>query len=38
MSNNADMSGSTNALVQNGDTSTAWSRVADYVTGSKIYI
>lgn len=38
ISNNADMSGSTNALVQNGDTSTAWSRVADFTTGTKLYI
>lgn len=38
MSNNADMSGATNALVQNNDTSTAWSRVADYATGTKLYI
>ena len=27
-----------NALVQNGDTTTAWNRLADYVTGDKIYI
>lgn len=38
ISNNADMSGATNALVQNGDTSVAWSRVADLATGDKIYI
>ena len=38
MSNSADMSGSTNALVQNGDTTTAWSRLADYVTADKVYI
>lgn len=38
ISNNADMSGATNALVQNGDTSVAWSRVADFATGNKIYI
>lgn len=38
ISNNADMSGSTNALVLNGDTSTAWSRVADFATGAKLYI
>ncbi|MCK4710313.1 MAG: hypothetical protein KAU21_16980 [Gammaproteobacteria bacterium] len=38
ISNNADMSGATNALVQNGDTSIAWSRVADFVTDDKLYI
>lgn len=38
ISNNADMSGSTNALVQDGDTSIAWSRVADFATGDKLYI
>ena len=38
ISNNADMSGSTNALVQDGDTSIAWSRVADFATGNKLYI
>jgi len=38
ISNNADMSAATNALVLNGDTSTAWSRVADYATGNKLYI
>lgn len=38
ISNNADMSGATNALVQNGDTSVAWSRVADFATGNKLYI
>jgi len=38
ISNNADMSGSTNALVQNSDTSIAWSRVADFATGDKLYI
>lgn len=38
ISNNADMSGETNALVQNGDTSIAWSRLPDFVTGNKIYI
>lgn len=38
ISNNADMSGATNALVQNGDTSIAWSRLPGFVTGSKIYI
>lgn len=38
ISNNADMSGATNALVQNNDTSIAWSRVADFVTGKKLYI
>jgi len=32
------MSGSTNALVQDGDTSIAWSRVADFATGDKLYI
>ena len=38
ISNNADMSGATNALVQNNDTSIAWSRVADFATGNKLYI
>jgi len=38
ISNNADMSGATNALVQNNDTSIAWSRVSDFVTGDKFYI
>jgi len=38
ISNNADMSGATNALVQNSDTSIAWSRVADFATGNKLYI
>ncbi len=38
ISNNADMSGATNALVQNGDTSIAWSRLPGFVTGNKIYI
>lgn len=38
ISNQADMSGATNALVQNNDTSTAWSRVADFATGDKLYI
>lgn len=38
ISNQADMSGSTNALVQNGDTSVAWSRITDFATGNKIYI
>ena len=38
ISNNADMSGSTNALVLNGDTSIAWSRVPDFATGTKLYI
>ena len=38
ISNNADMSGSTNALVQNNDTSIAWSRVTDFATGTKLYI
>lgn len=38
ISNNADMSGATNALVQNNDTSIAWSRVADFATGKKLYI
>ncbi|RDH81103.1 MAG: hypothetical protein DIZ80_13370 [endosymbiont of Galathealinum brachiosum] len=38
ISNNADMSGSTNALVQNNDTSIAWSRVTDFATGNKLYI
>lgn len=32
------MSGATNALVQNGYTSTAWSRVTDFSSGEKIYI
>ena len=38
ISNNADMSASTNALVLNGDTSSAWSRVSDFATGNKVYI
>jgi len=38
ISNNADMSAATNALVLNNDTSIAWSRVADFVTGDKFYI
>ena len=38
ISNNADMSAATNALVQNNDTSIAWSRVADFSTGNKLYI
>lgn len=38
ISNNADMSGATNALVQNGDTSVAWSRVAEFASGERIYI
>ncbi len=38
ISNHADMSGATNALVLNNDTSTAWSRVADFATGDKLYI
>ena len=38
ISNNADMSAATNALVLNGDTSDAWSRVPDFATGSKLYI
>jgi len=38
ISNKADMSGSTNALVQNNDTSIAWSRVTDFATGTKLYI
>ena len=38
ISNNADMSGATNALVLNSDTSIAWSRVADFATGNKLYI
>jgi len=38
ISNNADMSGATNALVQNSDTSIAWGRVADFATGNKLYI
>lgn len=38
ISNNADMSGATNALVQNSDTSVAWSRVPDFATGTKLYI
>ncbi len=38
ISNNADMSAATNALVQNGDTSIAWSRVNDFATGNKLYI
>lgn len=38
ISNNADMSGATNALVQNSDTSIAWSRVTDFATGNKLYI
>lgn len=38
ISNNADMSAATNALVQNNDTSDAWSRVPDFATGDKLYI
>lgn len=38
ISNNADMSGATNALVQNSDTSVAWSRVPDFATGTRLYI
>lgn len=38
ISNNADMSGATNALVQNSDTSLAWSRVSDFVTEDKLFI
>lgn len=38
ISNNADMSGATNALVQDGNTTIAWSRVADFATGNKLYI
>jgi hypothetical protein len=38
MSNNADMSGATNALVQNGNTYNAWNRVADFATSDKLYI
>ena len=38
ISNNADMSAATNALVLNGDTSTAWGRVAQFSTGDKLYI
>lgn len=38
ISNNADMSAATNALVQNSDTSIAWSRVDDFATGTKLYI
>jgi len=38
ISNNADMSGATNALVQNSDTSIAWGRVKDFATGNKLYI
>lgn len=37
ISNNADMSGATNALVTNNDTSVAWSRLEGYTSG-KIYI
>ncbi|MCW9048639.1 MAG: hypothetical protein OQK46_11220 [Gammaproteobacteria bacterium] len=32
------MSGATIALVQNSDTSIAWSRVTDFATGNKLYI
>lgn len=38
ISNNADMSGATNALVQNSDTSIAWGRVTDFATSTKLYI
>ncbi len=38
ISNSADMSGATNALVLNSDTSIAWSRVTDFATGNKLYI
>ena len=38
ISNNADMSASTNALVENADTTIAWNRVSDFATGSQLYI
>ena len=38
ISNNADLSGSTNALVVDGDTADAWSRVPGFATGTSVYI
>lgn len=38
ISNNADMSGSTNALVVDGNTANAWSRVPGFATGASVYI
>jgi len=38
ISNNADMTDSTNALVLNNDTSNAWNRVPGFATGDTIYI
>ena len=38
ISNNADMSGTTNALMRNKDTSIAWGRLPGFVTGNKIHI
>ena len=38
ISNKADMSGSTNALVTSGNTANAWSRVPSFATGNSVYI
>lgn len=38
LSNSADMSNATNALVQANDTTTAWSRASSYATGDTLYI
>lgn len=38
ISNKADMSGSTNALVVGGNTTAAWSRVPGFATGNTVYI
>lgn len=38
ISNKADMSGSTNALVVGGNTTTAWSRVPGFATSNTVYI
>ncbi|MDO9009782.1 MAG: hypothetical protein Q7U80_16320 [Thiobacillus sp.] len=38
ISNKADMSGSTHALVVDGNTSDAWDRVPDFATSSTVYI
>lgn len=38
LSNSPDMSNATNALVQNGDTASAWSRATSYAAGSELYV
>ncbi len=38
ISNKADMSGSTNALVVGGNTTSAWSRVPGFATSNTVYI